>query len=114
MLLSSSEFYEKIEKFICEIVIRAFDNLNIDIAFASTNGIVDNNVTTARFDEGAVRNTAFSKAKTTCIFADTSKLGTSDIYTFTHISDHDYLLTDETLTDEQRKHYEQYVRVLSE
>ena len=114
VLLTGGEFYEKTEEFLGEVAIRAFDNLNIDIAFASTNGIVNNNVTTARFDEGAVQYTAFSKAKTTCIVADTSKLGTSDIYTFTDLSDHDYLLTDETLTDEQRKHYEQYVRVLSE
>lgn len=113
VLLTGGEFYGKTEEFLGEIAIRAFDNINIDIAFASTNGIFDNNVTTARFDEGAVQNTAFSKAKTTCIVADSSKLGSSDIYTFTHLSDHDYLLTDKSCPIEQVRHFERYIKVLT-
>ncbi|MBV7389135.1 MULTISPECIES: DeoR/GlpR family DNA-binding transcription regulator [Enterococcus] len=114
ILLTGGEFSHTTEEFIGEVAVRSFDNLNIDLAFAATNGIFDNNVTTAQFDEGNVQNAAFKKAKTTCIVADSSKLGVSDIYTFTRLSDHDYLITDDGISDELVAHYSDYTKVLKE
>ncbi|GAX47092.1 DeoR/GlpR family DNA-binding transcription regulator [Pseudolactococcus reticulitermitis] len=114
ILLTGGEFSPTTEEFVGEVAIRAFDNLNIDIAFAATNGIFDNNVTTAQFDEGAVQNAAFAKSKLSCIVADSSKFGVSDVYTFTRLSDLDYLITDNQISDELFLHYSKYTMLLRE
>ncbi|HJG23727.1 DeoR/GlpR transcriptional regulator [Enterococcus durans] len=114
ILLTGGEFSHTTEEFVGEVAVRSFDNLNIDIAFAATNGIFDDNVTTAQFDEGAVQNAAFAKAKETCIVADSSKLGLSDVYTFTRLSEHDYLITDNEISDELVEHYSKYTTILRE
>ncbi|MDH6364845.1 DeoR family lactose phosphotransferase system repressor [Enterococcus sp. PF1-24] len=114
ILLTGGELSATTEEFIGEVAIRSFDNLNIDIAFAATNGIIDNNVTTAQFEEGAVQNAAFEKSKITCVVADSSKMGVSDIYTFRPLSEFDYLITDNQISQEVLKHYSQYTTVLKE
>lgn len=114
IILTGGEFSHTTEEFVGEVAVRSFDNLNIDIAFAATNGIFDDNVTTAQFDEGAVQNAAFEKAKVTCIVADSSKLGVSDVYTFTRLSEHDYLVTDNEISEELAAHYSQYTTILKE
>lgn len=114
ILLTGGEFSHTTEEFVGEVAVRSFDNLNIDFAFAATNGIFDNNVTTAHFDEGSVQNAAFAKAKETCIVADSSKFGVSDIYTFTRLDEHDYLITDNNISDELFEHYSNYIKILKE
>jgi DeoR family lactose phosphotransferase system repressor len=114
ILLTGGEFSPTTEEFVGEVAVRSFDNLNIDIAFAATNGIFENNVTTAQFDEGAVQNAAFAKAKISCIVADSSKFGVSDVYTFTRLSDLDYLITDNLISDDLFTHYTNYTTILRE
>lgn len=114
ILLTGGEVSEKTEELIGDVAIRSFDNLNIDIAFIATNGIFDDNVTTAQFDEGAVQSAALKKTKVACVTADSSKLGVSDVYTFEKLSRFDYLITDDKITNEQFDHYSQYTKVLKE
>lgn len=112
ILLTGGEFIHTTEEFVGEVAVRAFDNLNIDIAFAATNGIFENNVTTAQFNEGAVQNAAFSKAKISCIVADSSKFCVSDVYTFSRLNELDYLITDDQISDELFSHYSKYITLL--
>ncbi|HPR81453.1 MAG TPA: DeoR/GlpR family DNA-binding transcription regulator [Enterococcus sp.] len=114
ILLSGGEFSPITEEFIGEVAIKAFENLNIDIAFAATNGVFEDNITTAQFDEGAVQNAVFKKSKVRCVVADSSKLGVSDVYTFRRLSDIDYLITDNHISDNQLEYYGTYTEILKE
>lgn len=114
VLLTGGEFSPVTEEFVGEVAVRAFDNLNIDFAFASTNGIFDDNVTTAQLDEGAVQNAAFNKARIKCVIADSSKMGVSDVYTFCRLSDIDYLITDDGISVDQTDYYQQFTNILKE
>lgn len=114
ILLTGGEFSSTTEEFIGEVALRSFDNLNIDYAFIATNGISDNNITTAQFEEGAVQNAAIAKAKVSCVVADNSKLGVSDVYTFQNLNTMDYLITDDQISPDLVDHYSQYTAILKE
>ncbi|MDU4956232.1 MAG: DeoR family transcriptional regulator, partial [Enterococcus faecium] len=102
------------EEFIGEVAERSFESLNVDISFAATNGIFDNNVTTAQFIEGNIQNAALNAAKIKCIVADYSKLNKSDVYTFRKLTDFDYLITDNHLSKQDFHHYSKYLTILKE
>lgn len=114
IILTGGEFNHTTEEFIGNIAEKAFLDLNIDIAFAATNGILDNNITTSSSLQGGVQNAAFKKAKIKCIVADHSKLDKSDIYTFCKLSDMDYLITDKNISDKKDTYYSKYTTVLKE
>lgn len=114
IILTGGEFNKTTEEFMGDLSEKAFDNLNIDIAFAATNGILDDNITTSSSLQGGVQISAFSKAKIKCIVADHSKLDKSDVYTFYRLSDIDYLITDGNISTETEKHYKQYTSIIKE
>ncbi|MDR2975996.1 MAG: DeoR/GlpR family DNA-binding transcription regulator [Streptococcaceae bacterium] len=114
IILIGGEFYPTTEQFIGDIATKALDTLNIDIAFASTNGILDNNITTSHLSEGAVQNAAFAHSKISCIVADSSKLNVSDVYTLCPLDQMDFLITDDEISDEMFAHYGQYTTILNE
>ncbi|MGX7316239.1 DeoR/GlpR family DNA-binding transcription regulator [Enterococcus faecium] len=114
ILLTGGEFSPITEEFIGEVAERSFESLNVDISFAATNGIFDNNVTTAQFIEGNIQNAALNAAKIKCIVADYSKLNKSDVYTFRKLTDFDYLITDNHLSEQDFNHYSKYLTILKE
>ncbi|HFE9850368.1 TPA: DeoR/GlpR family DNA-binding transcription regulator [Enterococcus faecalis] len=114
VLLAGGEFSRTTEEFYGEIAEKSFDNLNIDIAFASTNGVFDNNVTTANSIEGSIQRVAFAHSRKKCVVADSSKFNRSDVYTFYSLSDIDYLVTDYKLSNSLKEYYSTFVKILKE
>lgn len=112
ILLSGGEFFNVTEEFLGEVAMRAFDKVNVDLAFAATNGIYGNNITTAQLEEGAIQNAVFDRSRVRCIVADSSKLGVSDVYTFRQLDKVDYLITDNNISEEQYTYYSQYTKIL--
>lgn len=113
ILLAGGEFNAKTDEFSGPATVRFFEDLNIDIAFAATNGVIGKNVTSSSFDLGWVENAAFEKSRVKCVVLDSSKLGKSDVYTFMTLDQADYLITDDKITEEQRKEYGQYTTILT-
>lgn len=114
MLLTGGEFSPITEEFFGDVAERSFKLLNIDFSFAATNGISDDNVTTAQYFEGRIQNAALDVSKIKCIVADSSKLNKSDVYTFKNLSKFDYLITDSKISEETFNHYTKYVKILKE
>lgn len=114
VFLTAGEFSRTTEEFYGEVAEKSLANLNIDLAFASTNGIFEDNVTTANSAEGAIQRAAFERSKKKCIVADSSKFNRSDIYTFTRLSEMDYLITDHHLAEQLFDHYKQYTNIIKE
>lgn len=114
VLLTGGEFSRTTEEFYGEIAEKSFDNINIDRAFAATNGVFDNNVTTANPIEGSIQRVAFKHARKKYVVADSSKFNRSDVYTFYSLSDIDCLITDDKLTDTTRDYYNTFTKILKE
>lgn len=114
VLLTGGEFSRTTEEFYGENAEKSFDNLNIDIAFAATNGIYENNVTTANSVEGAIQRVAFSHARYKCVVADSSKFNRSDVYTFYNLTEVHSIITDNDITDNTYEHYSNFTQVIKE
>lgn len=114
IILTGGEFNKTTEEFIGNIAEKSFDNLNIDIAFAATNGILNDNITTSSSLQGGVQVAAFKKSRIKCIVADSSKLDKSDVYTFYHLSNVDYLITDSKISSDKFKAYSHFIDIVKE
>ncbi|MFV0559237.1 MAG: DeoR/GlpR family DNA-binding transcription regulator [Enterococcus sp.] len=111
VLLTGGEFSRTSEEFYGEIAEKAFTDLNIDIAFAATNGIYNDHVTTVNSKEGALQKVAFTHAKVKCVVADSSKFNKSDVYTFYSLSNLDYIITDSNLSDSAAAYYSTFAKI---
>ncbi|MFT8930645.1 MAG: DeoR/GlpR family DNA-binding transcription regulator [Sporolactobacillus sp.] len=113
LLLAGGSFNTTTEEFVGPVAERSFEGLNIDVAFAATNGIYNDNVTTSNPPQGSIQNIAFSHSKIKIIIADHTKFNTSDLFTFHKLSDLDYVITDSKLSDELLNYYSQFVRIIT-
>ncbi|MBP3884485.1 MAG: DeoR/GlpR transcriptional regulator [Atopobiaceae bacterium] len=86
--------------------------IGIDKAFVGVNGIYDGAVSTASSAEGSLQRLILDRSSERYIIADSSKVGRRDFYDFYQLGDIDALVTDATLTSEQRTSLEGIVRVL--
>lgn len=88
------------------------NNINIDIAFAGTNGIYHNNVTTSNTSGGKIIRKAFENSKVKVIVADNTKFNKSDIYTFYKLKDIDIVITDDGIDKQIKDYYNQFTKVI--
>ncbi|WP_375180397.1 DeoR/GlpR family DNA-binding transcription regulator [Enterococcus rotai] len=113
ILLTGGDFTPITEEFIGEHAEQTFETINIDIAFAATNGIYNNNVTTSNYLEGGVQRAAFKNAKQKIVVADSTKFNVSDVYTFYKLSDLDYVITDNKIDEPTFNFYQSYGKLLN-
>lgn len=113
ILLTGGEFLPTTEEFIGKHAESIFDTLNIDISFAATNGIYNNNITTSNSLEGEIQRAAFRSSKTKIIVADSTKFNTSDVFTFYKLSDLDAVITDNQLTETIFNHYSEFGKLIN-
>lgn len=87
--------------------------LGIDKAFIGANGVFDHSISTSNMEEGKIQQLVFDKADQRFLVADSSKFGRRDFYGFYDLSKIDGLITDASITPEQREVLEQYTTVIS-
>lgn len=90
------------------------NNINIDIAFAGTNGIYHNNVTTSNTSGGKIIRKAFENAKVKVIVADNTKFNKSDVYTFYKLEDIDIVITDDGIDKQVKDYYNKFTKIIEE
>ncbi|WP_407372203.1 DeoR/GlpR family DNA-binding transcription regulator [Carnobacterium sp.] len=111
--LTGGEYLKVTEEFVGEHAEKIFDNLNIDIAFAATNGIYNDNVTTANELEGSIQKAAFRNAKQTVVVADSSKFNVSDVYTFYKLGDLDFVITDNEMDQNTLDYFSSFGKIVN-
>lgn len=111
--LTGGEFLKSTEEFVGEHAERIFENLNIDIAFAATNGIYNNNITTSNALEGGIQKAAFKNSKKKIVVADSTKFNISDVYTFYRFNDLDYVITDDEMDENTFKYFNSFGKILN-
>lgn len=90
------------------------NNINIDIAFAGTNGIYHNNVTTSNTSGGKIIRKVFENSKVKVIVADNTKFNKSDIYTFYKLEDIDIVITDDGIDKQIKDYYSKFTKIIEE
>lgn len=112
VMLTGGKLHKTTGEFYGEVAIKSFENLLFDYAIGSTNGIYNQNITTANTGEGHIQMEAFKHSKKIVIVADHTKFDESDMYTFITSDKVDYLVTDNEISDEQLKKYLKWYNVI--
>lgn len=113
IFLTGGELYQRTGEFIGLHAEAFFDNLNIDKAFLSTNGIYNDNVTTSSPSLGRLQSKVMQASKQNILIADSSKFDVSDMYTFTTLDNIDIIITDQHIPDDKFEHYAKYTKILN-
>lgn len=111
--LTGGEFLKTTEEFVGDHAERIFERLNVDISFAATNGIYNNNITTSNAQESSIQRAAFKSAKKKVVVADSTKFNVSDVYTFYKLSDLDYVITDNQIDEDTLKYFNSFGKILN-
>ncbi|MFT9451842.1 DeoR/GlpR family DNA-binding transcription regulator [Liquorilactobacillus ghanensis] len=112
IILTGGELHQNTSEFLGTLAERAFEDLNIDYALCSTNGITKNNVTTSNADEGSIQNVAINHSKKRIIVADHTKFNQSDIITFKKLNEFDFLITDSGINNIDLECYSKYTKII--
>lgn len=113
IFLTGGELFQRTGEFVGLHAEAFFDNLNIDIAFLSTNGIYNDNVTTSNPSLGRLQLKVMEASKQNILIADSSKFDFSDMYTFTTLDHIDAIITDQKISNDQFEHYTKYTKILN-
>jgi DeoR family fructose operon transcriptional repressor len=86
------------------LAVRALAGINVDVAFLGTNGLsFDRGLTTPDADEAEVKHEMLRAARQRVFLVDASKFGSESLARHATLADVDVLVTDDTVTDEQRE-----------
>lgn len=77
--------------------------LGIDKCFIGANGVNDSTAFTSNLDEGRLQALACDRSGKRYLLCDASKLGKQDFYNFYNLDRVDALITDDSITAEQRQ-----------
>lgn len=87
---------------------RALERLRVDVAFIGTNGVsLTHGFSTPDIEEAATKAAMVSCAHTVVALVDSRKIGAESTARFAEISDIDVLITDEGISDRQRRGLEE-------
>lgn len=85
----------------------------ISKAFVGANGVNENHASTFNIEEGRLQQLALDKAAEKYLLADAHKFDHSDFYNFYDLGKIDGIITDDTISDEVKKRYEQYTKIIN-
>jgi len=112
VMLTGGKLHKATGEFYGEVASRSFENLLFDYAIGSTNGIYDQNITTANTGEGHIQMEAFKHGKSIVIVADHTKFDKSDMYTFITSDNVDYVITDNEIGESLLKKYSKFYNII--
>lgn len=112
VVLTGGSYHKTTNEFIGPVAENSLRNYVFDIAFISTNGIWENNVTTSHLSEGNVQQSAISRSKKVYVVCDHTKFGKADRFSFLSLDDVDGIITDSEISSENLNHYKQFSNVI--
>ncbi len=98
--------------FVGPIAEQSIENLGIDIAFISSNGVYEHSVSTSTASEGTLQKKVLDRANTRFLLCDSSKIEKRDFYTFCDLRDIDTFICDSKITDEEKNEIKQYTNLI--
>lgn len=114
LYLIGGSYRERTGAFVGSIANETIQRLKVTKAFIGVNGIHNNHVFTSNIEEGKSQKLALDNAHKKIIVSDHHKLNREDFYSFYELTEADYLITDTQVTNELKKYYSQYVKIISD
>ena len=109
--LTGGEFFSKTAEFYGSHAERLLEDFIIKTAFLSTNGILDNSLTTSLPLLGPIQEKILKLAETKFLVADSSKFNVADKYVFGKTSNLDGIITDANISQENIHKYSQLTKL---
>ena len=112
LILIGGSYRYRTGAFVGSIANQALSKMRISKAFIGTNGISRNEIYTANEEEGTTQEIVLNNAREKYIVADSSKIDKEDFYKFYNLDEITALITDEKITDKEKKDIEKYTRII--
>lgn len=114
LILIGGTYRTRTGAFVGSFANEAIDKIRVKKAFIGTNGIFQNSVTTSSEEEGSIQRNILDNASEKYIIADHHKLDHEDFFRFYHLDLVTALITDNEVTEEIKKIYQSYTKVITE
>lgn len=101
------------DAFVGSIAEQSVATLGVDKAFIGANGVLAEGVSTSNPEEGRFQALVLDSSAERYLVTDASKLGRRDFFTFYELGSFDGLVTDPSITEEQREELSVSTRVLT-
>ncbi|TLF42425.1 DeoR/GlpR family DNA-binding transcription regulator [Lacticaseibacillus zeae] len=112
VFLTGGFYHKTTNEFVGSIAEQTLSNYIFDVAFISTNGIFDDQVTTSNFDEGNIQKAAMKRSKEMYVVADHTKFGQGDSFSFAQLNEFTGLITDSKISQSDLRRYREITGVL--
>lgn len=112
LILVGGTFRSRTGAFVGSFANETLENMRVKKAFIGTNGIYQTNITTSSEEEGTTQRIILDNASEKYIVADHHKLDNEDFYCFYNLDEITALITDNGITKEKKKIYQQFTKVI--
>ncbi|MGY0835891.1 DeoR/GlpR family DNA-binding transcription regulator [Aerococcus urinaeequi] len=113
IVLTGGEYFSLTGEFVGTHAEEIFDLYNVDVAFISTNGIHDRNITTSYPSLGRIQHQIINCSKKTYVVADNSKFNKSDIFTFATLDEVTGIISDNNISDDVLNKYSKFGKIIT-
>lgn len=111
--LVAGEYIKTTNEFVGSYAESFFKNINIDLAFASTNGIFNDAATTSSSKQVELQREVFKHSRKKYLVADSTKFNKCDMYTSCTLSELDGVITDNEISNELKKYYSKFAKIIT-
>ena len=111
--LVAGEYIKTTNEFVGSYAESFFKNINIDLAFASTNGIFNDAATTSSNKKVELQREVFKHSRKKYLVADSTKFNKCDMYTSCTLSELDGVITDNEISNELKKYYSKFAKIIT-
>ncbi len=112
VVLSGGRFRKVTGTFVGYFSNKLLREVRVNKAFIGTNGINDENITTANEEEGNASRIILDNAKEKFILADSTKFGTQAFFTFYNATDVTAIITDPEISQNLEEYYNSISNIL--
>ncbi len=112
LILIGGVYRESAAAFIGVLANQLIENIFVQKAFISVNGLDNNYIYNANEEEGKLQRTMIENSKLNYIVLDSTKFNKQDFYRFSNINDIDFLITDNGLPQKIYDNYAKKIKIL--
>ncbi len=112
LLLIGGEYREVTGAFVGSVANASLQSLRFSKAFVSANAVSNNSIATYSDSEGKIQQLALDNAVEKYLLVDSSKFGRYDFFNFYTLDKIDTIITDQLITSEQLKEFQQYTSII--
>lgn len=112
VILIGGRLREQTKSFVGYFTSNWIKDINVKKSFIGTNGIFENNITTADEEEGALQKTIINNSQQNYIVSDSSKFGTEAFQVICSVDEVDGIITDKLISRDTENYYKTKCKII--